>query len=75
MFGSTRTSAGGDGYQELYLKVMRSVVDKGDGYVEKEITRLSKVLDGDLKLEKVDDITIRRNILSAFVPSAGRASK
>ncbi|CAI5461641.1 unnamed protein product [Closterium sp. Yama58-4] len=67
--------ASGKRHAELYLKVMRGVVDKGNGYVEKEITRLSKVLDGDLKLEKADDFTIRRNILSAFVPSAGRASK
>ncbi|CAI7810488.1 unnamed protein product [Closterium sp. NIES-54] len=64
------------GHAERYLKVMRSVVEKGDEYVKKEIARLSKVLDdGDLKPEKADDFTIRKNVLSAFVPNAGRASK
>ncbi|CAI7892275.1 unnamed protein product [Closterium sp. NIES-53] len=33
------------GHAERYLKVMRSVVEKGDEYVKKEIARLSKVLD------------------------------
>ncbi|CAI5515455.1 unnamed protein product [Closterium sp. Naga37s-1] len=33
-------------HAERYLKVMRSVVEKGDEYVKKEIARLSKVLDG-----------------------------
>ncbi|GJP46373.1 hypothetical protein CLOM_g5667 [Closterium sp. NIES-68] len=62
-------------HADLYVKVMRSVVDKGNEYVAKEIARLSKVLDGDLKPEKADDFTIRKNILSAFVTHVGTASK
>lgn len=49
-----------------YLKVMKSIQVKGAEYVEKESARLSRILSGSLKAEKVDDLTIKKNILLSF---------
>ncbi|KAI9798258.1 MAG: hypothetical protein M1825_005391 [Sarcosagium campestre] len=51
---------------EYYLKVTEKL-SKNQGYVEKELARLQGLLKkGGLAPEKVDDLTIRKNILSRF---------
>ncbi|GJP46365.1 hypothetical protein CLOM_g5659 [Closterium sp. NIES-68] len=51
----------------IYIKAMKSIIDKGADYAEKEVARLTRILAGTLKPEKADEFTIRKNILSAFV--------
>eukprot|EP00475_Leptophrys_vorax_P005922 TRINITY_DN1359_c0_g1_i1.p1 TRINITY_DN1359_c0_g1~~TRINITY_DN1359_c0_g1_i1.p1 ORF type:complete len:387 (+),score=60.61 TRINITY_DN1359_c0_g1_i1:84-1163(+) len=53
----------------VYVKAMKSIIDKGVEYADKEVARLTRVLAGTLKPEKADEFTIRKNILSAFVKS------
>jgi len=55
-------------HAEWYGKFMKIIVKRGDEWVDTEKTRLSGLLDGDnLSADKVDEFTIRKNILSAFV--------
>jgi len=50
-----------------YAKFMNVIVKKGDDWVAKEQERVKGMLDGGaLSVEKVDEFTIRTNILSAF---------
>jgi len=50
-----------------YAKFMAVIVKKGDDWVSKEQERVKGILDsGSLSVEKVDEFTIRTNILSAF---------
>eukprot|EP00270_Netrium_digitus_P008235 TRINITY_DN244_c0_g1_i1.p1 TRINITY_DN244_c0_g1~~TRINITY_DN244_c0_g1_i1.p1 ORF type:complete len:395 (-),score=105.77 TRINITY_DN244_c0_g1_i1:89-1237(-) len=51
-----------------YVKVMRNILEKGDEYPEKEAARLERMLSGSVKAEKVDEFTIRKNIVAAFLP-------
>ncbi|RPB29849.1 putative disulfide isomerase [Terfezia boudieri ATCC MYA-4762] len=56
-----------DKYAPYYVKVIEKVTKSGD-YVIKELDRLERVYaKGGLAPEKVDDITIRQNILRKFV--------
>ncbi|KAH0536637.1 hypothetical protein FGG08_006505 [Glutinoglossum americanum] len=56
-----------DKYAQYYVKVIEKFA-KGDGYVQKELARLEGILKrGGLAPEKVDDLTIRTNILRKFV--------
>ncbi|RDB25771.1 Protein disulfide-isomerase erp38 [Hypsizygus marmoreus] len=51
-----------------YLRVMEKVVNGSEAYVEKETTRLAKILDKrSLSSSKMDEIKIKANILKAFV--------
>lgn len=53
-------------YSNYYAKVMEKVINN-ENYLEKEINRLTKIIDGNsMSIEKIDDFTIRRNILKAF---------
>ncbi|KAJ3406338.1 hypothetical protein HDV05_006063 [Chytridiales sp. JEL 0842] len=62
-------------YGKYYIKVMEKISEKGDGYVEKEISRLSKIAEsGTTTLEKKDDFLIRKNILGSFVAEAKSGS-
>ncbi len=53
---------------EYYLKVLAKV-KTNEGYVEKELTRITGLLKkaGGLTKEKKDDLVIRRNILGKFI--------
>jgi protein disulfide-isomerase A6 len=56
-----------DKYAQYYVKVIERLT-KSEGYVQKELTRLESILKkGGLAAEKVDDLTIRANILRKFV--------
>ncbi|CAI5952775.1 unnamed protein product [Closterium sp. NIES-65] len=50
----------------FYQKVMKNIVEQGEEYVSKEHARLSKLLAGSLKPDKVEKLSARRNILEAF---------
>jgi len=52
---------------ETYLSYMKAVIKKGKDVVESEVSRLGKLIDGgSLTPSKVDEFTIRKNILSQF---------
>ncbi|KAI9779731.1 MAG: hypothetical protein M1839_007229 [Geoglossum umbratile] len=56
-----------DKYAQYYVKVIGKLT-KSEGYVRKELARLEGILKkGGLAPEKVDDLTIRTNILRKFV--------
>jgi len=53
-------------YSKYYVKVMNKINDKKD-YIDKEIARLTKILEGkNLSSEKADDFMKRINILKSF---------
>jgi protein disulfide-isomerase A6 len=49
-----------------YVKVMQTIVAKGKDFVETELARLTKLTEGSLAPAKVDEFTVRQNILKAF---------
>jgi len=52
---------------DIYVKYMRAIVKKGNDLVAQEIERLGKMIDGSsLTAAKVDEFTIKRNILTQF---------
>ncbi|GJP73174.1 hypothetical protein CLOP_g3910 [Closterium sp. NIES-67] len=53
-----------------YVKVMKAVLEpeKGDAYVEKEAARVAKHLAGTLKLPTRETMSLRHNVISAFLP-------
>jgi protein disulfide-isomerase A6 len=52
---------------QYYIKVMNKIVAKGDGHVDKEIARLSKMIDAKAAdSNKLDDFEYRVNILNMF---------
>jgi protein disulfide-isomerase A6 len=55
------------GYGKVYLKVLKSIIEKGDGYVKKEADRLSRLLSGSVNPNKVDEFTVKKNILSTIL--------
>lgn len=54
-------------YAVYYAKVMEKVVENGEAFIAKESARLDKVASGAVTQSKVDDFTIRKNILASFV--------
>lgn len=56
---------------DYYVKVMKKITDKGDGYVATEIARLEKILSGSMTGDKRDQMFKRKNILNVFNKAAG----
>jgi protein disulfide-isomerase-like protein len=52
---------------KLYTKIMSVLKTKGKAFLESEPTRVEKLLAGALTPAKADELTHRKNILSAFV--------
>jgi hypothetical protein len=50
---------------KYYIKVMKSILDKSE-FVKNELARLSRMLSGSLRDDKIDEFTKRKNILYAF---------
>jgi len=51
----------------LYVKFMEAISKRGNDYVEKEISRLDRMIEsGNLSGKKRDEFTTRKNILSSF---------
>ena len=51
---------------DYYVKVMRKIMNEGDGFVAEEIARLQKLIFGSVSLNLKDEMTKRRNILRHF---------
>lgn len=52
---------------KYYIKVMNKVLEKGDEYPKKEMERLQRMLEGNMKADKRDNMYKRKNIISQFV--------
>jgi len=52
---------------ELYAKLFEKIAKSGREYVQTEIARLGRLLDGDVTATKRDEFVIRSNILNAFI--------
>lgn len=64
-----------DKYAEYYVKVFEKL-GVNQGYVDKEVNRLSKLIKkGGLAPEKLDDLIMRSNILKKFVGTSGGKSE
>jgi len=51
---------------KIYAKYMSTIVEKGKEWVETEVQRLERLSSGSVTPAKADDLTRRKNILSAF---------
>ena len=52
---------------KIYEKIMEKIIKKGNEFVEKEKARIAAMLEsGKVNEKKIDDFTIRKNILAAF---------
>lgn len=52
---------------DYYVRVMKKVIEKGEGYVAKEKARLAKILSsGNASRERMDSFQLRHNVLNAF---------
>jgi protein disulfide-isomerase-like protein len=49
-----------------YVKVMKTVAEKGKEFIASETQRIARMLTSALKEDKLDEFTKRKNILSAF---------
>jgi len=52
---------------EYYVKAMKKIIEKGESYVGTEIARLERMLGGNMKVAKRDQMFKRKNILSVFL--------
>uniref|UniRef100_A0A1B6C9M2 Endoplasmic reticulum resident protein 29 n=2 Tax=Clastoptera arizonana TaxID=38151 RepID=A0A1B6C9M2_9HEMI len=51
---------------EIYVKLMRKVIEKGDDFLSSETKRVENILKGKVSKEKVQEMENRLNILQAF---------
>jgi len=51
---------------KYYVKVMETIQSKGAEFVDNEIARLNKLMEGSVAPAKVDEFTVKQNILRAF---------
>jgi len=51
---------------KFYLKAMQSITSKGKEFIATEVARLAKLMEGAIAPAKVDEFTVRQNILKAF---------
>jgi len=51
---------------EYYTKVMGFIQSKGADFVDNEIARLNKLMEGSVAVSKVDEFTVKQNILKSF---------
>eukprot|EP00899_Mesostigma_viride_P006967 jgi/Mesvir1/16271/Mv08515-RA.1 len=49
-----------------YLRVMKKVLEKGEGYIATEFARLGRLLEGVMVPAKATEMGLRKNILGAF---------
>lgn len=55
------------GYGKVYLKVLKIMIEKGEGYAKTEADRLSRLLSGTVNPNKVDEFTVKKNILLSIL--------
>ncbi|ORX51285.1 disulfide isomerase [Hesseltinella vesiculosa] len=54
-------------YAKYYTKLMEKILEKGDDFIDKEKARIQKIIKSStVTLAKLDDFTIRQNILNVF---------
>jgi len=53
-------------YAKIYSKIMSTIAEKGKDFVATEKARLDRMFEGSVSPKKLDEFTIRRNILEAF---------
>ena len=51
---------------EVYVKVMRKMIDKGDAFIRSEISRVDTLRKGKIADEKKEEMERRLNILQSF---------
>lgn len=51
---------------EVYVKVMRKIIEKGDDFLSSEVSRVDTLSKGKLAKEKKDEMERRLNILMSF---------
>ena len=54
---------------EVYVKVMRKILEKGNDFLPSELSRVQTLSKGNLAQEKKDEMERRLNILTSFQPS------
>ncbi|GAB2218672.1 hypothetical protein Droror1_Dr00001899 [Drosera rotundifolia] len=54
-------------YGKLYIKAAKSSLEKGADYATNEIQRLDRILSKAISPAKLDELTIKKNVLSTFV--------
>ena len=57
------------------MKTMQKVVEKGDDFVDSELTRVEKLMDGKVSDKKKQQLKDRANILTVFQLSKQGGSK
>ncbi|KAG2225007.1 hypothetical protein INT45_003207 [Circinella minor] len=61
---------------KIYAVFMKKILENGDGFVKTETARVDRIIKSNtVTLNKVDDFTIRRNILGAFDKKAKPVTK
>ena len=61
---------------KFYGIVMKKVLEKGDAFIKTETARLDKIIKSNtVTSSKVDDFTVRKNILAAFDKKAKPVNK
>jgi protein disulfide-isomerase A6 len=53
-------------YASFYVKYFNAIVKKGDDFLKSEKDRVENILKGSLAAAKMDEFTVRKNILSQF---------
>ncbi|XP_062143658.1 probable protein disulfide-isomerase A6 [Alnus glutinosa] len=53
-------------YGKIYLKAAKNYMVKGSDYAKNEMERLQRILDKSISPAKADELTLKKNILSAF---------
>lgn len=72
MFETQEKSTQSNGEYKVYAHVMKLIVNNGPGVVEKEIKRLTNLINGEgIDAKKADEFTIRRNVLAVFADALG----
>jgi protein disulfide-isomerase A6 len=51
---------------KIYQKIFQAVAQNGATFVQNEAKRLDRMMEGSISPKKLDEFTVRRNILAAF---------
>ncbi|XP_010259370.1 PREDICTED: protein disulfide-isomerase like 2-1-like [Nelumbo nucifera] len=57
-------------YGKIYLKAAKNCMEKNPDYAKNEVERLQRMLDKSISPAKVDEFTLKKNILSTFASSS-----
>lgn len=55
------------GNGKIYKTIMEKILEKGDDFIQTEITRVNKLLAGKISNEKKNELSQRINILKSFL--------